>query len=182
MTPIARFVVVSGIPGSGKSTLGRALAEHLGLPYLGKDAMLEALFDDVQCSDEETRHRLSREADRAFERVARSHSRAVLDSFWRHSRDDTDSGTPSAWLTVPEIHAVEVFCSCDPELAATRFLNRRRHHGHIDTAWDHASLVAQSRRLLNMLPLGVGTLIRLDTTNSFDTTSLAERVRIALDA
>ena len=96
-----RFVVVSGIPGCGKSTIGRALAEHLDAPYLDKDEILESLFDGLESYQEETRHRLSRAADRDFESKALSCTRAVLDSFWRHPSADTQSGTPSGWLTGP---------------------------------------------------------------------------------
>ena len=40
-----RFVVVSGLPASGKSTLGRALAAAWALPFIDKDEILEALFE-----------------------------------------------------------------------------------------------------------------------------------------
>ena len=39
------FIVVSGLPGSGKSTLGQQLATALGLPFLDKDTILERLFE-----------------------------------------------------------------------------------------------------------------------------------------
>ncbi len=176
-----RFVVVSGIPGCGKSTVGRALAEHLDIPYLDKDEILESLFDGLECSDEETRHRLSRAADQQFQAKALSFTKAVLDSFWRHPLVGTRSGTPSGWLTALEVYSAEILCRCPPELAATRFLKRTRHVGHLDSAWDHASLVAQSRALMRWLPLGVGTLIEVDTTDTLDAKQIAAQVRIALD-
>ncbi len=182
MTARRQFVVVSGIPGCGKSTLGRALAERLDAPFLDKDDILEALFDGLGCSDAEARQRLSRASDRVLEAIAGRCSRAVLCSFWRHPLADTTSGTPSAWLRAPAIRAVEVFCNCRPELAATRFLERTRHAGHLDSAASHASLVAQSRELLRALPLGVGSTLEVDTNGSVDTDRLAERVRIALEA
>lgn len=37
-----RHVVVAGLMATGKSTVGRALAAHLGVPYLDNDALLEA--------------------------------------------------------------------------------------------------------------------------------------------
>lgn len=39
------FVIVSGLPASGKSRLGAVLAPLLCLPMLDKDAFLEALFE-----------------------------------------------------------------------------------------------------------------------------------------
>jgi len=176
-----RFVIISGIPGCGKTTVGRDLANHLGIPYLGKDRILESLFDGIESPDEETRRRLSRVADQEFESKSLNCPMAVLDSFWRHPSVDTSSGTASNWLLDPGIHSVEVFCSCPPELAATRFLERTRHGGHVDSRWNHASLVAQSRELMGRLPLGVGTLIEVDTTDSVDAKLLAAEIQIALD-
>jgi len=40
-----RFVVVSGLPGSGKTTVAQALAPLLKLPLFDKDAILEQLFE-----------------------------------------------------------------------------------------------------------------------------------------
>lgn len=102
-------------------------------------------------------------ADRDFQAKALNCKRAVLDSFWRHPSADTQSGTPSAWLIASEIHTVEVFCERPPELAAARFLERTRHAGHLDCVWNQASLVAQSRKFLWLLPLDVGALYRSET-------------------
>jgi hypothetical protein len=38
------FVVISGLPGSGKTTLGRRLAPALDLPLIDKDDILDRLF------------------------------------------------------------------------------------------------------------------------------------------
>jgi shikimate kinase len=39
------FVVISGLPGSGKTTLGRRLAPALTLPFIDKDDILDRLFE-----------------------------------------------------------------------------------------------------------------------------------------
>ena len=39
------LVVVSGLPASGKTTVGRALSHGLSLPLIDKDDILEAMFD-----------------------------------------------------------------------------------------------------------------------------------------
>ena len=180
MSSRSRLVVVSGIPGCGKSTLARQLAELLAFSYLDKDDFFDLLLHDSPVVDEETRHRLSRQADRDFERAARCQPEAVLDSFWRHPSAHTRSGTPSDWLMAPEFMTAEVFCSCPPEIAATRFLARTRHPGHLDSAWDTASLVDQSRRLLSDLPLGIGPMIEVDTTAEIDVPRIARRIRVLL--
>ena len=81
--PGAWFILVAGWPGSGKSTLGVALAAELGLPLLAKDEIKEALMDGLgppQTVAES--QRLGRAAVLAMLRVARRCPGAVLDSTW----------------------------------------------------------------------------------------------------
>ena len=40
-------MVVSGLPGSGKSALATGLSARLGLPVIDKDVVLEALYDSL---------------------------------------------------------------------------------------------------------------------------------------
>src|SRR5919199_1492909 len=51
-------LVVTGAPASGKTTIGRALASRLGLPYLSKDLFKEALFDSLGWQDREWSRRV----------------------------------------------------------------------------------------------------------------------------
>jgi len=66
----ARLVVVSGLPASGKSTVGAALAERLGMPIIDKDAILEALFETLGSPDLLERRRLSRASDEVLYALA----------------------------------------------------------------------------------------------------------------
>ena len=77
------YVVVSGLPGSGKTTLGRRLAPALGLPLIDKDDILERLFDTKGVGDTAWRRALSRESDAILQRDATAADGAVLVSFWR---------------------------------------------------------------------------------------------------
>lgn len=158
-----RYVIVTGLPASGKSTLGHAVAAAFGLPMLDKDEILEALFDSLGVGDAEWRTRLSRAADEVLRRQAlRSHG-AVIASWWRHPASPTESGTPSEWLWSLPGTLLELHCVCTPEVAAERFLARKRHEGHLDRFKSPAEIVAGFRQLATLGPLGVGRLVEANT-------------------
>jgi len=127
-----RFVVLSGLPCSGKSTLARRLGPVLGLPVIDKDAILEQLFESRGVGDAAWRRRLSRESDVLFEAEAKASAGAILVSFWHVPGMPPDSGTATAWLWELSNRIVEVHCACPPEIAAERFIRRERHPGHLD--------------------------------------------------
>ncbi|MBV8773919.1 MAG: AAA family ATPase [Deltaproteobacteria bacterium] len=129
-----RFVIVSGLPGSGKTTLARQLAPALNLPLIDKDEILDRLFDSKGVGDAKRRWALGRESDQLFQREAASLDGAVLVSFWRLPGMAADSGTPTEWLErISNALIVNVQCNCEPETAAERFLQRKRHPGHLDS-------------------------------------------------
>jgi predicted kinase len=127
-----RFVLVSGLPGSGKSTLARRLAQPLHLPVLDKDDILERLFDAEPAVDAVSRRRRSRESDAQLQMQARASDGAILVSFWHVPGMALNSGTSTARLSELDAAIVHVECACRPEVAARRFLERRRHLGHLD--------------------------------------------------
>lgn len=67
MTQPKRFVVVSGLPGSGKSTVARLVSPALNLPVIDKDDILERLFDSKGVGDASWRRALSRQSDVIFD-------------------------------------------------------------------------------------------------------------------
>jgi shikimate kinase len=79
-----RYIILTGIPASGKSTIGLAIATSLGLEMLDKDEILEALFDTEGVGDVEWRTRLSRAADEILREKAVRSEGAVITSWWRH--------------------------------------------------------------------------------------------------
>lgn len=172
------FVLLSGLPASGKTTLARPLSSALGLPLLDKDDILESLFDSLGVSSPQERSRLSRASDGVLQDVASASQGAVLSSFWRCESLSTTSGTPTEWLRlVPDATVVEVLCECPPRRAAERYVARRRHPGHHDDHKPLAELVRQFEQLAAAGPLGIGSLLRVDTTTEVDVEGLAQDVR-----
>jgi hypothetical protein len=174
------FVVVSGLPGSGKTTLARKLAPALTLPLFDKDDILEGLFDALGVGDADWRQRLSRASDEIFERLAKTSNGAVLTSFWRTPEISTQSGTPTDWIASTSKRIVEVHCICAPEIAAQRFINRIRHPGHLDSAKRAEDVLSSFRILATVGALGLGELLQVDTTNEIDADSLARDIKTLL--
>lgn len=176
------FVVVSGLPGSGKTTVGRALARVRGLEVLDKDDILEALFDSLGVGDASWRRKLSRTADETLERLAARSSGAVLISFWRHASATAESGTPTGWLSKLPGTVTEVHCRCEPAIAVERFANRTRHRGHLDHQRDRAKLLTEFEALAKRGPIIECAAIEIDTTSSVDIRRLAQQVALHVQA
>jgi predicted kinase len=125
----AVFVVVSGPPASGKSTLAPALARALGLPLIAKDTIKDALMSVLPVPDVEASRRLGRGAVAATLAVAaESPVGAVIESnFYRSAAAEMLGRLPGA--------VVEVFCRCEEATAAERYRARAgtRRAGHFDT-------------------------------------------------
>jgi len=158
-----RFVVLSGLPCSGKSTLARRLAPALQLPVIDKDCILEELFERRGVGDAAGRRRLSRESDMLFAAEAKASEGAILVSFWHVPGMPLNSGTPTAWLAELSSRIVEVHCSCAPEIAAERFLRRKRHPGHLDSA-SYDEILSSLRTIPRSGTLEIGPRVEVETS------------------
>ena len=160
--------MVSGPPGSGKSTLSRPIADELRLPLIAKDAIKEALMDVLgyPASVEESRT-LGRAAVVAMLNVAASsQDGAVLDStFFPYA---------FAQLTALPGSLVEVHCSCPRAVAVARYTARSatRHAGHLDSDRQPAELWNDE----NTRPTGIAPAIVVDTTTPVDIAAVVRQI------
>jgi len=177
---VARFLVVSGLPGSGKTTVARALAPLLHLPVIDKDDILERLFESRGTGDAGWRRRLSREADEMFQADVRASGGVVGISFWHVPGMPPDSGTPTQWLTELPGAVVNLHCECPPPVAAERFVRRTRHAGHLDGTRSAADARASIEALgAYDHALSVAPRVIVDTTRALDADAVCRAVEAA---
>jgi predicted kinase len=125
---MAIFVVVSGPPASGKSTLAPPLSRELGLPLIAKDTIKDALMATLPVPDVAASQQLGRAAVQVMLAVAaESPVGAVIESnFYRSVATESLHALPGG--------VIEIFCRCDRAVAAERYRARAgtRHAGHFD--------------------------------------------------
>jgi predicted kinase len=181
MNPHARFVLISGLPGSGKTILARRLAAPLRLPLIDKDDILERLFEANGIGDAAWRRALSRESDAVLQREAMDSHGAILVSFWHLPGMPPDSGTPLDWVPALSDHIVNVHCTCALETAAERFLQRNRHPGHLDGEASYAEVLASLRALPALGPLDIGHRVLVDTSQEPALGEVIRKIRVAFE-
>jgi len=173
MLAVARAVVmVNGLPGSGKSTLGPKLAGGLRAAFLSKDQVMEALADAVTT---EVPGLGAVAMHTVYALAAALDGTVVVDSWWFRPRDLSFArdGLMKAGATA----SAEVWCDVPPSLARSRYVGRQRPAPYQDARrlaedWDRWAAEAA--------PLALGPLIRVDTSRPVDVVRLCAEVKAAL--
>jgi len=161
-----KLVLVTGPPGSGKTTLAVPLARRLELPLIAKDAIKEALLDTLGTGDLEWSRRLGAATFAVMFAVARQAPAAVLEA-------------PFAAHAAPSLLALcerptEIYCHCPADELIRRYASRRRHPGHVD----HQRLEQLTVAATNAGPLGLGgPLPEVDTSGPVNVADVAAWVQ-----
>jgi predicted kinase len=165
------IVLVTGLPGSGKSTLSRELAPRLGLPLIAKDRFKEILFDTLGVADMAWSGRIGGAAVALQFDAMRSVKHAVVDSaLW------TDRSEPE--LEALGLPMVQVYCDCPFEVARQRFFDRAasgaRHPGYCENDMTIEDF-ERFRPLVEPLRLSA-PLVRVDTSRAVDVDAVTREV------
>jgi hypothetical protein len=88
-----------------------------------------------------------------------------------------DSGTPTHWLRDLSNLVVNVQCVCSPETAAKRFLERKRHAGHLDGDATYANVLASLQALAALDALELGPRLDVDTSGHVSIDNLVREIQ-----
>jgi predicted kinase len=168
---VSRIAYVSGRLGAGKSSLAFPLAAELGYSLATKDLIKETLHDAllVPGDGEIDRAWSQRLGAASFELLwtlaARAGDMVIEANFHPHSEYELDK------LRDLGGSVVEVHCACPAEVAVARYNARTRHDVHTVKEVTLTTMERYDR------PVGIGSLITVDTTGPVDVASVAAEVR-----
>lgn len=184
----ATLILISGAPGTGKTSLARRLSKSLPVVVLEKDAIKETLFDTLGEGSREWSSKLGGATFALLRMLVQTHLDAgqsvVVESTFQPEHD-------VPWLDRMreqyDIDVLELHCHTDPETALHRYAQRidsnERHQGHQAGMSPDAHIAELRERYESYGPLTTGAeLVTIDTTDfsNVDYAAIMEQVRALL--
>jgi predicted kinase len=170
-TPNPKIVLVSGAPGSGKTTLAVPLAQALNFSLITKDDIKETLYEalDGRPNDLAFSRKIGGAAWGVLWKLAAQSTRVVIESNFR-----PNNPIEQAQLAALKAQIIEVRCHCPPDEIVRRYISRdaagQRHPAHA-----LHEITAEQVAVFNGW-MGCGTLIEVDTSHPIDIPALAQRI------
>ena len=131
------LIVITGHPGSGKTSIARQLAVKNHLLYLTKDAFKERIFDGLGSSDKDWSLKVSGVAHRIMDDIieqelANGHSVIVESNF----KPEIDSERFSKLAQKYRATTLQILCQASTDELFKRWQERiakgQRHEGHVE--------------------------------------------------
>ncbi|MDX6308767.1 MAG: hypothetical protein QOI06_1813 [Nocardioidaceae bacterium] len=172
----APVVLVTGVPGAGKSTLAAQLATALSAGFLSLDEVKESLYAEGVHMRELGALRLAAEHELAQQIAAES--RAVVVDIW--VAPGRDEQRTAHWVGLLGRPAVEVLCRIPGAVAVDRYRSRRRSGPHLPPDDDTVRRIEAAA--VAIAPLGLGATIEVETLGAVDVGRLAGQIVTILGA
>ncbi len=182
------LILVTGLPGTGKTTLSQKLAPELGVALLAKDGIKEILFDELGWSDREWSMKLGRATYHVMDYVIEGQLKAG------HSLMVESPLVPAyeekkyqQWQEQYGFFCIQVLCHARGDVLVKRVVDRshgsERHPGHGDAIG--AAEITPDLTKGKEDPMALdGTIIEVDTTDfsKVDTAAIIRQIRGAINA
>ena len=166
-------IMINGLPGAGKTTVGASLAREMSARLLSKDVLKEEL------AQEYTGMRPSRlgvvASELLWSQAFAEPGTVIVESWWYRERDAQFAA--NGLLRSGADRAVEVWCTAPVDVVRERYRRRSRSalHGDLErlaTDWEDWARNAE--------PLNLTPVIRVSTATPVHTPELVETVRATL--
>jgi predicted kinase len=175
------LVLVTGLPGAGKTSVGQTLSECLAIPFLSKDAFKERIFDTLGWNDKAWSRRVSEASHRILDYIVEEELKTgrslIIES---NFKPEIDNARFQKFQRRFGVVGVQVLCWADGDVLFERYWARHettRHPGHIESATPEEQRRDLAVGKCQPLQLG-GPVIELDTTDfaKIDYPSLAQTI------
>jgi predicted kinase len=163
------IVLILGLPGAGKTTLGKKIADDLGLPFISKDEIKVRLLDVYGWHDREASKQAGvasfRIMDYFIETQIKHGNSFILESTFSPDYDDTRF---QAWQKEYAVDYVQLYCYADADVLRQRVAQRAktesRHVSAIEG--DEGLQVLEDYIQQGFQPLTVdSTILKVDTSD-----------------
>jgi len=162
------LIIITGLPGTGKTTIARKIANAFNLPLIIRDDIKETIFDAVGWSDREWSKKVGLSSYKLLyyflDEIMKTGKSLIVETNFATERD---SASLQERVVKYNYDPLQIVCQCEGEVLYERFKNRseseERHPGH----GDHLNYAEFKETLLKpYAPLAVvGEEIIFNTTD-----------------
>lgn len=129
------FLIISGPPASGKTTLGYKLKEYYNLPLIYKDLIKETLFDTLGIADADWSRKLGSTSMVLLYKLLDENLSAKKSIIFENAfLGNNESNRARAVIDKYNAYPIEIFCTASDDIIMERFMKRERsperHKGH----------------------------------------------------
>ena len=164
-----QIIIISGPPASGKTSLRERLADHYGLPVLGKDDFKEILFDGLGWSDRSWSQKVGGVSYDLLQSMTQELCKTgrpfILESNFTNRFAAAIAAIAARFAYQP----IVIHCVAEGSVLLNRFRDRAqsgaRHPGHQDLESLHDFALTLSSGHFDPPDLG-GPVLIVDTTDS----------------